>query len=125
MLLIFSWLLRKNLRSALLNASGMIAVGVLGGLLCGRHDHLHYGIGDSGPGFNFPELVGLDVMIPDLLNAFSMGLSVNINDVWWLDPDLWTFDRVGYLSGIPLQSQHWQWWLAAGSDSDRPVAVLK
>jgi 4-amino-4-deoxy-L-arabinose transferase-like glycosyltransferase len=84
-LLIFSWLLRKNLRSALLNASGMIAVGVLGSLYAVAMIIGPTGIGDSGPGFNFPESVGLDVMIPDLLNAFSMGLSVNINDVWWLD----------------------------------------
>ncbi|MEM7535175.1 MAG: glycosyltransferase family 39 protein [Chloroflexota bacterium] len=35
-------------------------------------------------GINF-ERIPLGVLLPDLLNAFNMGLSVDINDVWWLD----------------------------------------
>lgn len=38
----------------------------------------------QGGGANFPS-VSLRLLIPDLLNAFSLGLSVNISQVWWLD----------------------------------------
>lgn len=29
--------------------------------------------------------ISLDILIPDLLNAYSLGLSVDITQVWWLD----------------------------------------
>lgn len=38
----------------------------------------------QGGGRNFPE-VEPEILFPDLLNAFSLGLSVDISRVWWLD----------------------------------------
>ena len=76
--LIFTWLVRRNLRTALLSTLLLSALGVVGGFYAIR-------MVGGGVGANFPATIGLAVMIPDLLNAFSMGLSVNINDVWWID----------------------------------------
>lgn len=38
----------------------------------------------SGGGGNF-SIISLRVLLPDLLNAYSLGLSVDIDQVWWLD----------------------------------------
>ncbi|MEX1021479.1 MAG: hypothetical protein WDZ49_17590 [Litorilinea sp.] len=38
----------------------------------------------QGGGGNF-SAIRLDVLVPDLLNAYSLGLSVDINQGWWLD----------------------------------------
>jgi len=37
-----------------------------------------------GAGSNFSR-IKLDILLPDLLNALSLGLSVNIDRVWWID----------------------------------------
>lgn len=58
-------------------------------------------------GSNFVSLP-FSILLPDLLNAYSLGLSVNIERVWWLDlvfgllallGGLWAVRRVGWKQG--------------------------
>jgi len=58
-------------------------------------------------GSNFVSLP-FSILLPDLLNAYSLGLSVNIDQVWWLDivfgllallGGLWAVRRHGLLQG--------------------------
>lgn len=77
-LLIFLWLRRRMPWLAWLLAAGMVGGGVLLGVV------ILNAVLARGGGVNFAQ-VELDVLLPDLLNAFSMGLSVEITDVWWLD----------------------------------------
>lgn len=77
-LIVFGHLARHNLRRALL---GLAALGFVG---AGAATVALWQLVRPGAGDNLNRIT-LGVLVPDLLNAFSMGLSVNINDVWWLD----------------------------------------
>lgn len=52
-----------------------------------------------GAGSNFAR-VKLDVLLPDLLNAFSLGLSVDIDRVWWVDLFFGGLALVGAIWGM-------------------------
>jgi mannosyltransferase len=77
-LIIFAYLARHNLRRALLGLAGLGLVGA-GAAAVALWQLIRPGAGDN------LNRITLGVLVPDLLNAFSMGLSVDINDVWWLD----------------------------------------
>lgn len=77
-LMLWMVLARFNRRFALLIAGLMILLGILLGSGLGW-----YLLSRTG-GDNF-EQIPLSILLPDMLNAFGMGLSVDINKVWWLD----------------------------------------
>lgn len=77
-LLVFWRLAQRNLRRALTWASILAVIGGAAALVA-MWQLLRPGAGDN------LNRITLSVLAPDLLNAFSMGLSVNINDVWRLD----------------------------------------
>ena len=63
-------------------------------------------------GRNF-QSISLEILVPDLLNAFSLGLSVNISDVWWLDLIFGASALVGTVwtvrHGSRLRAGSWIW----------------
>ncbi len=59
----------------------------------------------QGGGVNFPS-VTLGILVPDLLNAFSLGLSVNIDDVRRLD---WIFGAVAALGAVWMVRSRAAW----------------
>lgn len=77
-LLIFLWLARRSLLQALGLAIGLLAVATAVGL------YAVWTIFSQGGGQNFPS-VDLGILAPDLLNAFSLGLSVELPPVWMID----------------------------------------
>ncbi|MDW8098578.1 MAG: DUF2723 domain-containing protein [Anaerolineae bacterium] len=77
---------------ALLSAGSVIGVGLLVGSTAGWLI-----LRQGGSGTNFAP-VSLRILIPDLLNAFSLGLSVDIARVWWLD---------GIFGGVALLGALW------------------
>jgi mannosyltransferase len=77
-LIIFHHFARHNVRRALFGLAVIGLVGVTAALIAA------WQLIRPGAGENLARIT-LRVLLPDLLNAFSMGLSVNINDVWWLD----------------------------------------
>jgi hypothetical protein len=83
---------------ALLSAGGVVGVGLLVG---GTAGWLILRQGDSGTNFT---PVSLRILIPDLLNAFSLGLSVDLARVWWLDGIFGGAALLGVLRG--LRSRH-------------------
>lgn len=90
-LIIFQRLAERNLRRALMGAGAIALVGG-GAALIAMWQLLRPGAGD-----NLARITP-QVLLPDLLNAFSMGLSVDINDVWWLDL---------YFGGLALAGVVW------------------
>jgi uncharacterized membrane protein len=78
-LLLAQWLWARSRRVALLAMSGAL----LAGAAVGGYAYWSIIIRQGGGG-NFPE-VAPGILFPDLLNAFSLGLSVDIARVWWLD----------------------------------------
>ena len=64
----------------------------------------------QGGGGNFNE-VDWRILLPDLLNAFSLGLSVDITQIWWLDI---IFGIVALLGAV-MALRHWRvgGWLPA------------
>lgn len=77
-LVVFRWLWRRSLAVALAGAAGLLIAGSIVAV---------YGasvILGQGGGANFAP-ISLAVLAPDLLNAFSLGLSVAIDQVWWID----------------------------------------
>ncbi len=68
----------KNRKIAFGAAAAILAVGAGIGIVAAQT------ILGAGGGDNFFTIT-LDILFPDLLNAFSLGLSVDINQVWWLD----------------------------------------
>jgi hypothetical protein len=69
---------RKNRAQALAIAAGLMVVGLAIAAAA------WWMVRSQGGGGNF-SFIALGILLPDLLNAFSMGLSVNIDTVRWLD----------------------------------------
>jgi hypothetical protein len=78
-LLIFQWLWARSRRGAMLALAGALAAGAGVGAFAYWSIVIR-----QGGGGNFPE-VPWQSLFPDLLNAFSLGLSVDLANVWWLD----------------------------------------
>jgi hypothetical protein len=78
-LLLAIWLWARYRRVAL----PAVAAALLAGVAVGAFAYWSIIIRQGG-GRNFPE-VEPQILFPDLLNAFSLGLSVDISRVWWLD----------------------------------------
>lgn len=74
-LIVFMQLLRHHLRRAL------IGLGIVGTVAAAATAIALWQLIRPGAGDNLDRIT-VRVLVPDLLNAFSMGLSVNINDVW-------------------------------------------
>ncbi|MBK8049477.1 MAG: glycosyltransferase family 39 protein [Anaerolineales bacterium] len=74
----FRWLLQRGLGRAVLWTTLFLMVGSLIGL------YGAYTIITQGGGQNFPSIT-LAILIPDLVNAFSLGLSVDLAVVWGFD----------------------------------------
>ena len=78
-LIFYLWLAQRN-RTLALIVSGLI---LLGGAAIGILAYWFFIVVQAG-GENFAS-VRLKILVPDLLNAFSLGLSVDISRVWWID----------------------------------------
>ena len=78
-ILLAQWLWARSRRVALLAMGGAL----LAGAGVGAFAYWSVVIRQGG-GRNFPEVTP-DILFPDLLNAFSLGKSVNIVQVWYLD----------------------------------------
>ncbi len=76
--IIFLWLVRRSLLLALSMAAAILLVGGAVGLYAAST------ILGQGGGQNFPS-ISLRILVPDLVNAFSLGLSVDLAVVWWID----------------------------------------
>lgn len=99
-LILFLHLLRHHLRRAL------IGLGVVGSVAAAATAIALWQLIRPGAGDNLDRIT-VRVLVPDLLNAFSMGLSVNINDVWWLDLLFASLALLGVLWGLRSRRQ-WQ-----------------
>ena len=78
-LIFYLWLAKRN-RTLALIVSGLI---LLAGAAIGILAYWFFIVVQAG-GENFAS-VRLKILLPDLLNAFSLGLSVDISRVWWID----------------------------------------
>ena len=80
-------------------------------------------LGQAGAGMNFQSIT-LQMLIPDLNNAFSLGLSVDIDRVRWLDLLFGTLALLGLAWGLRSREtlRGWGWVLPAFVLI--PVAVL-
>ncbi len=86
----YGWLAK---RSRWLGATIALALLLLGGLV---GSYLAWQVLRQGGGGNFPEIT-LDILIPDLVNAFSLGLTVTLDDlVHWLG---WLFGGLALVGG--------------------------
>ena len=90
-LILFVWLARRNLPAALAAAALLLVTGSLAGA---------YGaymiFAQGGGGQNFAS-ISLAMLVPDLLNAFSLGLSVDLAQVWWID---WIFGALALTGAL-------------------------
>ena len=77
-LIFFIRLYERNRRRALVSAAVLLAVG---SLLAAYGVWMILRLPEA---VNF-QSISLGILLPDLLNAFTMGLSVNIEQVWWID----------------------------------------
>jgi hypothetical protein len=89
-LILFTWLARRNLARALIAAAVLLVVGSLVGA------YGAYTIFAQGGGQNFAS-ISLAILVPDLLNAFSLGLSVDLARVWWID---WVFGALALAGAV-------------------------
>lgn len=78
-LLIYFWLREFAPKLAVWAAAGTIGLGAIVGGAVGW-----ILLSQAGAGSNF-FYVSPAILLPDLLNAFSLGLSVDIAEVWWVD----------------------------------------
>lgn len=92
-LIVFGHLARHNLRRALLGLAGLGLVGA-GAAAVALWQLIRPGAGDN------LNRITVGVLVPDLLNAFSMGLSVDINDVWWIDLFFGALALLGVVWGL-------------------------
>ena len=97
-LIVLQYLAQRNLRRAIIGASLLGGVGGLAALIA-MWQLLRPGAGDN------LNRITLRVLAPDLLNAFSMGLSVNINDVWRLDLLFGALALAGVVWGVRTQKR--------------------
>lgn len=89
-LILFAWLARRNLLRALVAAAVLLVLGSLVGA------YGAYTIFAQGGGQNFAS-ISLAMLVPDLLNAFSLGLSVDLARVWWID---WVFGALALAGAV-------------------------
>lgn len=89
-LILFAWLARRHLLRALIAAAVLLVVGSLVGA------YGAYTIFAQGGGQNFAS-ISLAMLLPDLLNAFSLGLSVDLASVWWID---WVFGALALAGAV-------------------------
>ncbi len=89
-LVVYVGLRNSSRRRALGLALTLLLVGAIVGLAA------LWAVLRQGGGGNFAS-IQLGVLLPDLLNAFSLGLSVNIDQVRWLD---FIFGAVAVLGGV-------------------------
>ncbi len=89
-LILFVWLARHNLVRALVAAALLLVTGSLVGA------YGAYTIFAQGGGQNFAS-ISLAMLAPDLLNAFSLGLSVDLARVWPLD---WLFAALALAAAV-------------------------
>jgi len=89
-LILFAWLARRNLVRALVAAAVLLVVGSLVGA------YGAYTIFAQGGGQNFAS-ISLAMLVPDVLNAFSLGLSVDLARVWWID---WVFGVLALVGAV-------------------------
>ncbi len=89
-LVVYSGVRARDRKRALLVAGGLLGLGVVVGLIA------LWLVLRQGGGGNFIS-VQLGVLLPDLLNAFSLGLSVDLDKVRWLD---FIFGAVALLGGV-------------------------
>ncbi len=78
-LLLAGWLWARSRRVAIIALAGALVAGAAVGAFAYWSILIR-----QGGGGNFPE-VAPEILFPDLLNAFSLGKSVNITRVWTLD----------------------------------------
>ena len=89
-LILFVWLARRSLWRALGLALVLVVLGSVAGL---------YGawtILSQGGGQNFSS-ISPGILVPDLLNAFSLGLSVDLAQIWWID---WAFGALAVVGAV-------------------------
>ena len=89
--LFFTYLAAHSRRRAILVAAGLLAGGLAFGVVIGSLI-----VKGPGGGTNFAR-VSLQVMLLDLLNVFSLGLSVDVTRVRWLD---YIFAACAVLGGL-------------------------
>lgn len=77
-LVIALWAYRNRHRTAMVGALLLLVAGAIVSL------YAAWLLVEQGGGDNFSR-VYLAILIPDLVNAFSLGLSVDLGDVWWID----------------------------------------
>ncbi len=77
--IVFQRLMPRGRRWAILAAVGLLAVGALAAMPA-----VWQVLNQPGAGSNFAS-VSLPVLVPDLVNAFTLGLSVDLGRVWPLD----------------------------------------
>jgi mannosyltransferase len=77
--LVFTYQYQRNRRRAVIAASAALAAGLVFGLIAER-----WILSGVGSGTNFSRVPFL-MLVQDLLNAFSLGLSVDLAKVRWLD----------------------------------------
>ncbi|MDQ3249690.1 MAG: hypothetical protein M3Q45_10860, partial [Chloroflexota bacterium] len=93
---LYRWLAGRSRRVAAGVGLALLTVGALIGVFAA------WTIFSQGGGGNFPS-ISLAMLIPDLVNAFSLGLSVDLDDVRWLD---WVYGLVTLLGiGWTLRSR--------------------
>ena len=76
--ILYLWISKRSLVRGIIISSSILMIGmIIGGTIA-------WGILVRGGGINFRP-VSFRVLLPDLLNAFSLGISVDIDKVWWVD----------------------------------------
>jgi 4-amino-4-deoxy-L-arabinose transferase-like glycosyltransferase len=89
--LVFGYQLKRNRRRAVIAAGAVLVAGLALGLIAER-----WILGAAGSGTNFSR-VPFPMLVQDLLNAFSLGLSVDLEKVRWLD---YLFGAVALLGAL-------------------------
>jgi 4-amino-4-deoxy-L-arabinose transferase-like glycosyltransferase len=98
-LILFVWLARRSIAKAIIAALVLVSIGSIAAF------YGAYNIFAQGGGQNFPS-IALAMLAPDLLNAFSLGLSVDLAEVWWID---WIFGALALGGAIWLLRSRASW----------------
>ena len=102
-LILFVWLTRSSLIKAVVVALVLVVIGSAAAF------YGAYNIIAQNGGQNFPSIT-LGMLGPDVLNAFSLGLSVDLATVWWID---WIFGALA-LAAIIWSLRSRRSWAAGG-----------